>query len=556
MHSIQTKTTLLNVVAITVAMSVATIISVVSIANLGHESSEKTLSLQCETSKNNLNYYFKSVEQSVNTVSSVIQKDLADVGDFVSAPNDSFLAQLDDAYRIFNESAVNTNGVLTYYYRIDPSISNLYKDQGADKAMKALGFYYEKRNGQTFEWFEPSDLEDESLDLYWFLQPKETKQPLWLPPYITDNLGEYVISYNVPVIYNNTFVGVVGIEIGYETLGEQIKSIKVQKSGYAYIVDNDHGKIIYHPSIDLIKRPEDRELVTPPEVTKAIHSNKHHFTYTYEGVQKHAYWLELGNGMNIVVCVPTSEVRNLSINLVLEIVVAAIFILAAFITITIFFSRHITKPLRELTKAAEEINDGNYSVKLDYRGDDEMAVLTTTVNKLINHLDGYIADLNSLAYSDSLTAVRNKSAYEIYEREIQARIDNKDDNPVFGIAMFDCDDLKVINDTYGHDKGDVYLKNSCHLICRVFQHSPVFRVGGDEFVLVLQNQDLENSEKLKKYFIEKSAEISAFAKEPWEKICVAVGIAKYDPSIDKTVEDVFNRADHLMYKNKHQRKSK
>ena len=556
MHSIQTKTTLLNVIAISVALSVATVISVVSVANFGHESSEKTMALQCETSKNNLNYYFKSVEQSVNTVSSLINSSLDEVGDFTTTTNDAFLAQMDYAEKIFTDSAENANGVLTYYYRIDPSISNLYKGGDEAKAQKALGFYYEKTNGKTFEWYPPSDLEDPNLDLYWFVQPKESKKALWLAPYITDNLGAYVVSYNVPVIHNTKFVGVIGIEISYAMLGEQIQDVRIQKTGYAYIIDNNQGKIIYHPTIDLIKNPEDKNLITPKKVEEVIHSDEHHFVYTYEGVEKHAYWLELGNGMDIVVCVPVSEIHSTWVKLIVEIVIAAVVIIAAFVFITIIYSRHFTKPLRDLTKAAEEINAGNYTIKLDYHGDDEMAILTTTVNKLIDHLGGYISDLNSLAYSDALTSVRNKSAYDIFERELQERIDNPEDTPEFAIAMLDCDDLKVINDTYGHDKGDVYLKNSSHLICRVFQHSPVFRIGGDEFVLILQNEDLKNWEKLRQHFIEKSAEITAFAREPWEKICVAVGIAVYDPKIDKTVEDVLNRADHLMYENKHERKNK
>ena len=67
MHSIRTKITFLNIIAIGVAIIVTTLISGFSIANLGHQRSEETLSLLCETGKNNLNYYFKSIEQSTNT---------------------------------------------------------------------------------------------------------------------------------------------------------------------------------------------------------------------------------------------------------------------------------------------------------------------------------------------------------------------------------------------------------------------------------------------------------------------------------------------------------
>jgi GGDEF domain-containing protein len=54
--------------------------------------------------------------------------------------------------------------------------------------------------------------------------------------------------------------------------------------------------------------------------------------------------------------------------------------------------------------------------------------------------------------------------------------------------MFDLNDLKHINDRYGHERGDEYIVNCCRLICQVFKHSPVFRIGGDEFVALLRGE--------------------------------------------------------------------
>ena len=101
---------------------------------------------------------------------------------------------------------------------------------------------------------------------------------------------------------------------------------------------------------------------------------------------------------------------------------------------------------------------------------------------------------------------------------------------------------------------NVYLRNACHLICRVFERSAVYRIGGDEFVVILQGPDYKDRDRLRAYFVKKSAEISAFAKEAYEKIRVSIGIAVYDPRIDKTVQDVAIHADHLMYENKRERK--
>ena len=566
MHSIRTKTTFLNAIAIVIAVFVATFISAFTIANLGHKDSEKSLNLLCETGKNNLNYYFKSVSQSIDTVSSIIEDDLKTTDDA------GFGDHMRRAFGWFNEAAKHTKGAITYYYRIDPNISNVSTDPDAP------GFYWVRENETDAEFFDygatPITTDtDGACKWFWDLAP--TKNPerksVWLTPYITDRFNKYVISYNTPIYKNDTFYGVAGMEIRYLAMGNQISNVTLMKNGYAFIVigqgnEEEKGKLVYHPSPDInLENTSPSEWPAVPEgVKKALEkyysgsdrSKPIHFEYNYNGVKKHASMLELSNGMVVVVSVPFAEVNATWVRLIIQIVVAAAVILVVFILVTVLYTRHITKPLRDLTIAAEEIDKGNYDVKIDYKSNDEIGVLASTVNKLVDHLGGYINDLNSLAYADALTSVRSKSAYDVFEREMQSRIDDAKDNPEFAIAFFDCDDLKDINDNYGHDKGDVYLKNSCHLICRVFKHSPIYRIGGDEFIVVLMGEDYQRREKLKQYFIEKSSEICSFAKEPWEHICVAVGVAVYNSSIDKTVEDVMVRADHLMYENKRERKSK
>lgn len=163
-------------------------------------------------------------------------------------------------------------------------------------------------------------------------------------------------------------------------------------------------------------------------------------------------------------------------------------------------------------------------------------------------------DLNRRVYVDALTSVRNKGGYTDYIRMLQERLDRAEVTE-FAIVMFDCDDLKYINDKYGHEKGDEYLKTATRLICRIFQHSPVFRVGGDEFTSVLQNDDYKNRDELVRRFGEESKDINEAAKNDWEKVNVSLGIADFDPENDKKTDDTAARADERMYENKRQRKA-
>lgn len=543
MRTIRNKTILLTTVAIVVSIATATTIAAISIAKFGHESIEQSLALQCDNGKNNLNNYFKSVEQTVNTVSTLINYNLENMSDEEYSTN--FSTHVDNARELFYDTAINTAGVLTYYYRVDLSIT---------EATGEKGFWYTNLDGKGFVEHEVTDLSDDEFECVWFYTPKESGKPLWLPPYVTDNLDIYVVSYNVPVYRNDSFVGVVGIEISYQTLGNQIDQIKFYETGYAFIIDDKDWLVIYHPTLDILNTPEEDRPAIPDGFVDAIRNENHHIVYTFEGVQKHSYWVELTNDMIIVVAIDSQEITKTWEDVVIRIIIASLIDIAIFVGVAIFFSRRITEPLKELTVVAEEINKGNYQVNISTKRNDEIGTLSRTVGVLVKNLDEYISDLNALAYADALTTVANKSAFDIKISEIQKLIDNPLEKPKFAVAIFDCDNLKEVNDLYGHDKGDIYIRNTSNLISRVFQNSIVYRLGGDEFAVILLDEDYKNRDKLTKHFIEKSVEICAFAKEPWEQIRVSFGVAAYDPKVDNNAQEVAVHADHLMYNNKRERK--
>ena len=117
----------------------------------------------------------------------------------------------------------------------------------------------------------------------------------------------------------------------------------------------------------------------------------------------------------------------------------------------------------------------------------------------------------------------------------------------FAICECDLNNLKIINDTYGHESGDFYIKACCKTICNIFKHSPVFRTGGDEFVIILQNEDYERCDEIKKEI--NDFVLSEVKKEGsvLEKISFAAGFSKFNSKTDRTVGDVLNRADFEMY---------
>lgn len=153
-----------------------------------------------------------------------------------------------------------------------------------------------------------------------------------------------------------------------------------------------------------------------------------------------------------------------------------------------------------------------------------------------------------VANRDPLTGVRSMAAYTDKIDELKAYTQTE----MRGFALVECDinGLKHVNDTFGHDIGDVYIVNCCRAICNVFKHSPVYRIGGDEFVVVLQGLDFDRREHLLEDLRNTVNEGLAKPDVIHGKISLAAGIADYDPDKDKTVGDVLKRADISMYNNK------
>ena len=156
-----------------------------------------------------------------------------------------------------------------------------------------------------------------------------------------------------------------------------------------------------------------------------------------------------------------------------------------------------------------------------------------------------------MARRDELTGIKNKNAFIEQSDIMDEKIKAGEADYKFGIVMCDVNDLKLLNDTRGHSFGDECIQRASRMICDVYKHSPVFRVGGDEFVVVLSEDDYQNRDEL----LEKLRAESLANKKSRSGPIVASGMSIYKPDEDKNVDDVLKRADELMYENKKMLKS-
>ena len=159
-----------------------------------------------------------------------------------------------------------------------------------------------------------------------------------------------------------------------------------------------------------------------------------------------------------------------------------------------------------------------------------------------------LAQAQSQVNVDALTGVKNKHSFLETEVRMDQMIAEHQQAP-FSVSVFDVNDLKKINDTEGHLAGDQYLRDACKIICDIFSHSPVFRIGGDEFAVISQGGDYDRIEELLEIMNGKNLEGIRSGG-----IVIACGMSRFDH--DSCVAEVFERADHNMYDNKNRLKNR
>lgn len=484
-----------------------------------NKDAETHLSITCDKEAARINASLSSIEQYVKTICYVVIEGIV---------NDSTL-RIDSTRQAYTKQNLNfiratINNVpdavaayLRYNPKFTPPTSGIFMSKvSRDSEIKNL-------TPTDFSKYSPDDVEH----VGWYYIPIKNGKPTWMQPYENKNVDIYMISYVIPLFKHGEEIGVVGVDIDFNYLIKEIKKVKVFSTGFAYLED-DQGKIAYHPSEKMGN-------------TLAEDSNHKYFKKS------------LSNGMTLVITAPSSEFNEGKNDLTLTIALFALMIIVLFAVISIIFSRSITKPLTKLTQAAKQMTNGNLDVSFDTTCNDEIGELGKSFSSARDYIKEYLGYVQGIAYKDSLTGLRNKTALDSFIHDFTEKMDSNEIKH-FGIVALDVNNLKNINDTYGHDHGNKLLINASRLICQTFAHSPVFRIGGDEFLVILQHIDYTNRENLMTLLQVNMAKSEISSNSPWEQISIAAGLAIYNADARESFEAVQKRADEAMYKNKKEMK--
>ena len=470
--------------------------------------STQIMQLMCKEQAGELNEYLHSIEQSVDTMHRVAVDGLAEWGDELwenvhfsgldekeirTEALQEYIADVEAMARIL---ADNTEGAIAVYYRFNPEWFE-----------PTAGFFSVKIKSRSFENIPTTDLslydKDDKEHVFWYYEPVNAGKAVWLNPYSNDNIGVEMISYVAPVFYKGQTVGVIGMDIDIVSWREKIEDIALYDTGFAALLDSE-GNVVYHPEYKNGIRMEEA-----PETVKNIDyyirqslQQEESYAYKLDAQERAMVAQELDNGMLFAVVVPLKEISAPSRLLMVETILVAVGIVALICMLGIRICKRII----------------------------------------------------NVAYTDVMTGAKNKTAYEETVEVINQEI--RDKTARFALIMFDINNLKQTNDTYGHAQGDQLIITAANLMQQVFGQNNVFRIGGDEFAVLLRYGEADLFQEKLLEFARKLDKLNQEENFVWGNIKVARGATLYDCRTDAVYGDVFRRADTLMYQNKKSQKSR
>ena len=500
------------------------------------QNSAQILDLMAQAQAEGLNSIFKDVEKASDALSHYVETELDDLLVLHDEENFSrYMAKITDiSFYVAN----CTDSVFSVFVRFAPELTK-----------KVDGVLWKRENG---EFLQDSVSEfpvyNSDFENSWYYKARMKGTGVWTLPYYDDDLNEYVVSYALPVYKNGKFFAVVGMNIDFDDIASVVNSISVYDSGFAFLTDEDFV-IVYHRKLPLGTRIFEQANNFEKIEINGIESE--FYQYKKNGRLFKMLYKNLKNGLRLVVSVPAHEIDRTRTRLIVTIIFSVILISVLVSLWSVFMSNRLTRPLKELTDSSNLIVAGIYDLDFKHHPDDEIGDLMDTFSFMAKSLKVQFNYINNLVYYDSMTGAQNKRAFIDIRNEFNSKIQKDEEKSLrFAVVVFDVNNLKTMNDTYGHKIGDLLIKSACNLITKNFSESPIFRIGGDEFVAVLTGKDYENrTELLTNLRADMDCPVPE-KNEGFEKVSIAAGISTYNPKRDTNFQAVFERADEDMYKTK------
>ena len=362
MKSIRTKITVAIVVCSLITASIISLLSISDTGKLSNDAAKNELVLTCENKGEEINALISRIEQSVDTLSDIAMREL----DFATFKNnDTYVTEytnglLEDFYTF----AEHTDGAITAYIRYNPEFTE-----------PTLGIFLTRNDTKSefdsvtptdFSMYDPSD----SAHVGWYYIPVANKAPLWMDPYLNANINVYMISYVVPLYENGTSVGIIGMDIDFSQLTSVVDSAIAFDTGSGTdLAEYNNGELTSAKNFILDSSNQGKTL-----------------QYSYNGEDKYLSFVELNNGMKLVLTAPLDEIAADANALAVQILTFLAMGLVIAIVLGVIIGSKIAKPIKRITEIIKQTAQLDFQKATDIdklmKKNDETGIMAKAVNEM------------------------------------------------------------------------------------------------------------------------------------------------------------------------------
>ena len=344
------KTLTAKIIALVTASSLllSLMIGIMSIATsrgITDRQSRENLLLTAYKNAQDLDIMLYNIEQSVDSLSQITLSTITDFSLFKSS--DAYVEECTEALKIAALTlAENTQGAMTVYIRYNPE----FTDPTSGIFLSGEGNHYETLVPTDFSMYDPDDL----THVGWYYIPVKAGEPIWMDPYLNENINVYMISYVVPIYIDGESVGIVGMDIDFSIVEEMINSIEVYDSGYAYLTNKVNTLLVH-------KKYETGTALSEVDAGAAALLQNSDMANTVDTSSSQIMlYTTLHNGMKIALTVPRSELFADTQNMVIRILIVIVVALALVVVISSLVGSRMARPIRQVTETVKNTADFNF----------------------------------------------------------------------------------------------------------------------------------------------------------------------------------------------------
>ena len=373
------------------------LISVISItysSRTATNDAQTELAMSCENASGEINALVSRIEQSVNTISDIALENL----DFARFQTDSaYVASYTESLRDdFVTFAEHTDGAICAYIRYNPDFTD-----------PTSGIFLTRPDTQSeFTSSTPTDFsiydKDDVAHVGWYYIPVENKAPIWMDPYLNENVNIYMVSYVVPLYVDGVSVGIIGMDIDFGQMTDYTDSVKVFDTGYSFIVDKN-GIIQHHVSIPTgtdLREYEGGSLACVGDFMEDDANQSTMIEYTMDGESRYLTFSKLDTGMKLAMTVPTEEVKAHAKSVAIQTIGAMSLGVIISIILGILIGSSISGPIKKITDIVKQTAALNFKKTPEgsrlVERKDETGSMARAVGEMRGVLRNLVADMEQI----------------------------------------------------------------------------------------------------------------------------------------------------------------